>query len=87
LRSHLDLPSHWGWNASAYFVGRLSAQNVASYTRLDSNLTWQPVERFSIALAGENLLRDRHMEYMGSDLTVLPTMIKRSVYAKFTWQF
>jgi iron complex outermembrane receptor protein len=87
LRSHLDLPSHWGWNASAYFVGRLSAQAVPSYTRLDSNFTWQPAERFSIALAGENLLKDRHMEYMGSDLTVLPTMIKRSVYAKFIWQF
>jgi iron complex outermembrane receptor protein len=87
LRSHVDLPGHWGWNASAYFVGRLSAQAVPSYTRLDSNFTWQPGERFSIALAGENLLKDRHMEYMGSDLTVLPTMIKRSVYAKFIWQF
>jgi iron complex outermembrane receptor protein len=87
LRSHLDLPNHWGWNASAYFVGRLPAQAVPSYTRLDSNLTWQLAERSSIALVGENLLRDRHMEYMGSDLTVLPTMIKRSVYAKFIWQF
>jgi iron complex outermembrane receptor protein len=87
LRSHLDLPSHWGWNASAYFVGRLPAQAVPSYTRLDSNLIWQPGERFSIALVGENLLKDHHMEYMGTDLTVLPTMIKRSVYAKFIWQF
>lgn len=87
LRSHVDLPRHLGWNASTYFVGRLAAQKVASYTRLDSNLTWQAGERFSIALAGENLLKDRHMEYKGSDLTVLPTMIKRSVYAKFIWQF
>jgi len=87
LRSHLDLPGRWGWNASAYFVGRLPAQTVPSYTRLDSNVTWQPAERFSIALVGENLLKDHHMEYMGTDLTVLPTMIKRSVYAKFIWQF
>ena len=87
LRSHLDLPGHWGWNASAYFVGRLPAQAVPSYTRLDSNLTWQIAERFSITLAGENLLKDRHLEYTGSDSTVLPSLIKRSVYAKFTWQF
>ena len=87
LRSHVDLPGHWGWNASAYFVGRLPAQAVPSYTRLDSNFTWKPAEGFSIALAGENLLKDRHMEYRGSDLTVVPTMIKRSVYAKFIWQF
>ncbi len=87
LRSHVDLPRHWGWNASAYFVGRLPAQAVPSYTRLDSNFTWQPRERFSIALAGENLLKDRHVEYMGTDLTVVPSMMKRSVYAKFIWQF
>lgn len=87
LRSHVDLPGHWGWNASAYFVGRLSAPAVASYTRLDSNFRWQPAERFSITLAGENLLKDRHMEYTGPDLNVVPTMIKRSVYAKFIWQF
>jgi iron complex outermembrane receptor protein len=87
LRSHVDLPNHWGWNASAYFVGRLPAQAVPSYTRLDSNFTWQPAERFSIALAGENLLKDHHMEYMGPDLTVMPSLVKRSVYAKFIWQF
>ena len=87
LRSHVDLPRHWGWNASAYFVGRLPAQAVPSYTRLDSNFTWQPAKRFSITLAGENLLKDHHVEYMGPDLTVLPGMIKRSVYAKFIWQF
>ncbi len=87
LRSHVDLPNHWGWNSSAYFVGRLPAQAVPSYTRLDSNFTWQPAERFSIILAGENLLKDHHMEYAGTDLTVLPSMVKRSFYTKFIWQF
>lgn len=87
LRSHVDLSNHWGWNPSAYFVGRLPAQAVPSYTRLDSNFTWQPAEKFSITLAGENLQKDHHIEYMGPDLTVLPSMVKRSVYAKFIWQF
>jgi iron complex outermembrane recepter protein len=87
LRSHVDLPSHLGWNAAAYFVGPLPARQVPSYTRLDSNLTWQAAERFSITLVGENLLRDHHLEYTGPDLSLLPSLIKRSVYAKFIWQF
>jgi iron complex outermembrane recepter protein len=87
LRSHVDLPGHWGWNTSAYFVGRLPAVGVPSYTRLDTNLTKQLTEGLSITLNGENLLKDRHMEYMGPDLIVLPSMIKRSAYAKITWQF
>ena len=42
LRSHVDLPGHWQWNTSCYFVGGLPAVGIASYTRLDSNLIWQP---------------------------------------------
>jgi iron complex outermembrane receptor protein len=87
LRSHVDLPGHWGWNASANFVGRLPAQDVPSNIRLDTNFTRQLAERFSIALVGENLLKDHHSEYLGQDSTVLPGMVKRSVYAKFIWQF
>ena len=87
LRSHVDLPGKWSWNMSAYFVGRLWAQGVPSYTRLDTNLTWQPAERFSITVAGENLLKDHHLEYMGPYSSILPSMIKRSAYAKIAWRF
>jgi hypothetical protein len=38
LRSNVNLPWHWQWTTSAYFVGRLAAQNIPSYTRLDTNL-------------------------------------------------
>lgn len=87
LRSHLDLSSHWQWNAAAYFVGRLSAQAVPSYTRLDSNVIWQPRKQFSISLVGQNLLRDHHLEFFGPDQTEDSSLIKRSAYAKITWQF
>jgi len=87
LRSHLDLGSHWQWNAAAYVVGRLSAQAVPSNTRLDSNVIWQLRKRFSISLVGQNLLRDHHLEYFGPDQTEDSSLIKRSAYAKITWQF
>ena len=87
LRSKLDLSRHWQWNTTASFVGPLPALEVPSYTRLDSNITWQAGEGFSISLVGQNLLRDRHLEYAGSDSSVQSDLIKRSAYAKFSWRF
>ena len=87
LRSRLNLHRHWQWNTEAYFVGPLPALAVPSYTRLDSNITWQAGERFSISLVGQNLLRDRHLEYTGPDSSVQSDLIKRSAYAKVAWRF
>jgi iron complex outermembrane receptor protein len=87
LRSNVNLPWHWQWTTSAYFVGRLPAQKIASYTRLDTNLTWQPSDRISLGLVGQNSLRDLHQEYGGPDLTVLPSLVRRNAYAKLTWRF
>jgi len=87
LRSKLDLPRHWQWNTTASFVGPLPALGVPSYTRLDSNITWQGGEGFSISLVGQNLLRDRHLEYAGPDSSVQSDLIKRSAYAKVSWRF
>jgi iron complex outermembrane receptor protein len=39
IRSHLALSRRLEWNTSAYFVGQLPAQEVPSYTRLDSGIT------------------------------------------------
>jgi iron complex outermembrane receptor protein len=87
LRSHVDLPRHWAWNASAYFVGSLSEQYIPSYTRLDTNVVWKPSEKLSISVVGQNLLKDRHEEFNGEYSTVSSSMIKRSSYAMLTWHF
>jgi iron complex outermembrane recepter protein len=87
LRSNVNLPCHWQWTTSAYFVGRLRAQSIPSYTRLDTNLAWSPSEKISIGLVGQNLLRNVHQEYTGPDLTILPSLIRRSGYASVTWRF
>ena len=87
LRSHIVLFRHWSWNTSAYFVGSLSALSVPSYTRLDTNLVWQPGESFSITLAGQNLLKPGHLEFTGPDSSVLSTRTERTGLAKLTWRF
>jgi hypothetical protein len=87
LRSNVNLPWHWQWTTSTYFVGRLVAPKIPSYTRLDTNLAWQPWEKISLVLAGQDLLRDLHQEYSGPDLTRLPSLVPRSAYARLTWRF
>jgi iron complex outermembrane receptor protein len=87
LRSSLSLPRNLQWNASAYFVNRLSAVSIPSYTRLDTSLLWQAGERVSMSVAGQNLLKSLHPEYAGRDSTVQPGMMRRGAYAKITWSF
>jgi outer membrane receptor for monomeric catechols len=75
------------WDANAYFVGRLPAQFVSSYTRLDTQLSWRLAERMELYLVGQNLLRDHHVEFNDTFQSVNSSQIKRSAYAKITWRF
>jgi iron complex outermembrane receptor protein len=87
LRSSLSLLRNLQWNASAYFVNRLPAQAIPSYTRFDTGLTWRLGESVSLNLVGQNLLKDLHPEYSGPNSTVQPGQMRRAAYAKITWSF
>ena len=85
LCSNLALLRSLEWNTSVYFVGRLLAEQVPSYTRLDTGITWRASEHLAISLVGQNLLKDHHVEAISPSVT--SSLVKRSAYAKFTWQF
>ncbi len=87
LRSHMELSRGFSWDANAYFVERLPAQFVPSYTRLDTQLSWRLAERIELNLVGQNLLRDHHEEFNDLLQSVNSSLAKRSAYAKLTWQF
>ena len=87
LRSHVELWRGFAWDANAYFVGPLPGQFVASYTRLDTQLTWRLRESVGLSLVGQNLLRDHHVEFNDLFQSVNSSQVKRSAYAKLTWQF
>jgi iron complex outermembrane receptor protein len=87
LLSHLALARGLAWDASAYFVGRLTDPEEPSYTRLDTRLSWELGERIGLSLVGQNLLRDRHQEFVDTTGSIGTTLIKRSAYAKVEWQF
>ncbi|MGA2048179.1 MAG: TonB-dependent receptor [Terracidiphilus sp.] len=87
LRSHVSLPWNLEWNASAYFVNRLPAASIPSYTRFDTGLSWRAGENVSLSLVGQNLLKDLHPEYSGPNSTVQSGLMRRAAYARMTWSF
>jgi iron complex outermembrane receptor protein len=87
LRSSVTLPHNLQWNASAYFVNRLPAVSIPSYTRVDTGLIWHAGERVSLSVEGQNLWKSLHPEYAGPSTTVQTDLMRRSAYAKITWSF
>ena len=87
LRSSITLPHNLQWNASAYFVNRLAAVSIPSYTRVDTGLIWHAGERVSLSVVGQNLSKSLHPEYAGPSATVQTNLMRRSAYARFTWSF
>ncbi len=87
LRSALDVSHAVTWNVAAYYVDRLPAQQVSSYVRIDTNLTWQPTDTLMVSVVGQNLLRDQHVESLDIQTSVNSSQLERSVYAKLTWKF
>jgi iron complex outermembrane receptor protein len=88
IQSAMNLTSRLSWNAWAEFTDRLAAQNVPSYTRVDTNLIWRIRDHITFGVYGQNLLRDRHLEYFDpGNSSTRSTLIRRSGYAKLTWRF
>ncbi len=87
MRSHVDVSRGFTWDTAAYFVERLPAQPVTSYTRLDTQLSWRLGERAAFSLVGENLLRDHHVESNATGTSVDSSQMKRSAYARITCHF
>ena len=87
LRSHVDLGHRLSWDTTTYYVDRLKAFFIPSYTRLDSELSWRFREKASFSIVGQNLARDHHMEFVDVTQTERTTLVKRSAYAKLRWEF
>jgi iron complex outermembrane recepter protein len=93
LRSHFDFTEHLAWDVSGFYVSPLDHQSpssnvtIPSLVRLDSGLTWTSRNRFSVSVVGQNLLKAQHTEFEDVFGSMQSSEIKRSAYAKFTWQF
>src|SRR5204863_9591895 len=84
IHSLFNLPGNFEFDQTYRFISALPAQLVSGFGTVDLRLGWRFARDFNISLEGQNLLQPHHAEF-GGDPTGL-VEIKRSVYAKMTWQ-
>ena len=87
LASQFRFPRGFTLGVSSTFTDRLPALAVPGYLRMDSQLTWSARENLSLSIAGQNLLRDHHLEFTDRWGGLASSRIKRSVFARFVWTF
>jgi iron complex outermembrane receptor protein len=86
MHSRHDIGHRLELDAAVYYVGQLAAVPstagntvIPAYTRLDLRLGWRPRRGVEMSLAAQNLLDDRHPEYLAQD--VVASQVPRSLQA------
>src|SRR5437763_17596 len=77
LRSYFDLPRNVQLNGSLSYSGRLPAQQIDAFVRLDLGVRWRVTDSWEVGVWGENLLDPRHPEVI-TNSTSLRTEVPRS---------
>jgi iron complex outermembrane receptor protein len=68
-------------------VGDLYSLNIPSYYSLDANLIWKPVNHLELSIGGQNLLNDKHLEFIPELVNTTPTEVRRTFRGTATWRF
>jgi iron complex outermembrane receptor protein len=83
VQSSLDFTRKFAFDQSLRYVSALPAQQVRAYATADAGFTWRARTGLNLSVFGQNLFQPHHGEYGGNPGAV---GIKRSIYAKITWQ-
>ena len=87
-RSYWDLNKKLQLDTAVFFVDRLTAQALPSYTTVNVRLGWVPVPRLDISASVENLLNREHGERITSDdVLYVGKVFGRTADVKLTWRF
>jgi len=87
LHSYFNLWRNLDLNTALYHVSSLKDFQVPGYTRIDSSLGWRLRENIEVSGGVQNLLDNRHPEFNGVDVLVLPSQVRRNVYGKMIFRF
>jgi iron complex outermembrane recepter protein len=87
LRSSLDLAKNFDQDTTLRFVDQLPSLGIPSYYSLDAHLGWRPHPRVEFSIGGQNLLNDKHFEFIPDFINTSPTEVKRTVYGSMTFRF
>ncbi|WFP49371.1 TonB-dependent receptor [Methylomonas sp. EFPC3] len=87
LSAYINLPNQLEFDSHWYYTDRL-ANGVSAYHRLDLRLGWQPSLHLELAAGVQNLLDNRHLEFIPpQDNPVLSSEMERNYYLKATLRF
>lgn len=64
VRSYLDVADNLQFNTVLYYVDNLGDLGIHNYLRWDAQVTWQPADFVNVTLGVQNILDDRHPEFM-----------------------
>jgi iron complex outermembrane receptor protein len=84
-RSYLDLPHGFAFDTMFRYVGDRPAPRVEDYAELDVRLGWQVSPIVELSLIGQNLLHDRHEEFVNQSSPRFS--FQRGVYVRSAWRF
>jgi iron complex outermembrane receptor protein len=87
LRSSIDLPKHFDQDTTLRFVDNLPSLGLPSYYSLDAHLGWRPARNIEFSIGGQNLLNNRHLEFLPDFVNTSPTVVKRSIFGSITVTF
>lgn len=85
LRSHMSLTPTVDLDLDLRSVDRLRSPAVAAYTELGARLAWRVTDQVELAVVGENLLQDQHVEFVNG--SVARREIPRAIRASLRWGF
>jgi iron complex outermembrane receptor protein len=83
LRSSMDLPRGFAVDVWLRNVGRLKRPAVPSYLEADARIAWQAADKLELSLDGQNLLHERHLEFVNP--SILPSEVPRSLTLTARW--
>ena len=85
-RDDLDLDFWFRYVGSNFALVPDGNGLIKPYVTLDLRLAWRPMKNLEFSLVGQNLLAQKHLEYI-QEISTLPTTIDRGMYGKISWGF
>ena len=87
IRSQLQLPHQTEIDAAWRYVGAVGTFDIPSYMEIDVQLAWRPAPHWQLALVGQNLMHDDHLEFTSNLVDTQRTGIQRAAYGRVTYNF
>jgi iron complex outermembrane recepter protein len=87
VRSHLDVTRDVEFNASAYYVDRLSFGGIDPYVRIDANVVWRPTKGVELQAGVFNAFDGEHPEFNSPSFRTVPTQPERAVWFQASFRF